>query len=640
LVDMLVGLNCVSKSFGSNLLLKDVSFQLNFGEKVGLVGKNGSGKTTLLRLIDGELEADYGQVSKNPSVKIGFMRQIPPGNPNNTLLDEALSVFTAMAVLGEEIRSLEAEIESKAQESQLQSLLDRYGQLQTQWELQGGYSYRARTEAVLSGLGFDERKLGKSTAELSGGELNRLNLAKLLLSTPNLLLLDEPTNHLDVSAIKWLETYLKDFPHAFILISHDRCFLDATVTKILEINNGQVEEYSGNYSRYAQEREKRFQSRLKAYGVQREFIEKTEDFIRRNLAGQKTKQAQSRRRVLDKMERIELGRSNGPQAKFRFELDGQSGNIVFKLSNLEIGYGGKSIAKRINLTLLRGERIGIMGPNGSGKTTLLKTLVGLQVPLHGEVSTGPNVNIAFYDQQLSDLTPDLTVLEEMRSVSPLARDETLRGYLARFLFRGDEVFQSVSTLSGGEKSRLALAKLIFGKANTLILDEPTNHLDIPSREALEAALQTFSGTLIVVSHDRYLINKLVGRVIYLDGKGNFRELDASYEDFEVALTNDTNGETNQHSLRSEKTQMEEKSSASKKLSKNEFNKVKSRCFLLEQEIQKIEGQMKLTTVKLSEPSIARDFVRLSQLSDQHRDLMSRLTQLYLEWEESLALLDK
>jgi ATP-binding cassette subfamily F protein 3 len=637
---MLVGLDCVSKSFASNLLLNDVSFQLNFGEKVGLVGRNGSGKTTLFRLIHGELDADHGQMVKNPSVKIGFMQQISPGNPKKTILDDALSVFTAMEALGHDIRSLEAEIEYRAQESQLQPLLDRYGHLQTQWELQGGYSYRARTKAVLTGLGFDERMLGKSLAELSGGELNRLNLAKLLLSAPNLLLLDEPTNHLDVSAIKWLESYLKDFPHAYIVISHDRCFLDATVTKILEINNGQVEEYFGNYSHYAQEREKRFQLRMKAYQAQQEFIERTEDFIRRNLAGQKTKQAQSRRRMLEKMERIKLGHSHSPQAKFRFELDGQSGNLVFKLSNVEIGYRGKSVAKQINLSLLRGERIGIIGPNGSGKTTLLKTLLGLLAPLQGEVSTGQNVNMAFYDQQLSGLTPDLTVLDEMRSVSPLARDETLRGNLAKLLFQGDEVFQSVSTLSGGEKSRLALAKLIFGKANTLILDEPTNHLDIPSREALEAALESFSGTLILVSHDRYLINKLVGRIIYLDGKGNFREFDGSYEDFEVALINENQGETDQHPIKREKTQVEGKSSVSKKLSKNEFNKVKTRCFLLEQEIEKIEGQMKLTEVELNEPSVAGDFVRLSQLSDRQRDLTSRLDQLYLEWEESLALLEK
>jgi len=637
---MLVGLNSVSKSFGSDHLLKDVSFQLNFGEKVGLVGKNGSGKTTLFRLIHGELEADRGQISKNPNIEIGFMQQISPSNPKKTLLDDALSVFTAMETLGENIRSLEAEIESKAQESQLQSLLDRYGQLQTQWELQGGYSYRARTKAVLFGLGFDERMLGKNTGELSGGELNRLNLAKLLLSTPNLLLLDEPTNHLDVDAIKWLEAYLRDFPHAYIVISHDRCFLDATVSKILEIDKGRVEEYSGNYSRYVQEREKRLQLRLKAYQAQQEFIERTEDFIRRNLAGQKTKQAQSRRRMIEKIGRIELDHNHSPQAKFRFELHGRSGNLVFKLSNLEIGYKGKSIAKQINLSLFRGERIGIVGPNGSGKTTLLKTLMGLLSPLRGEVSTGPNVYVAFYDQQLSDLTPSLTVLEEMRSVSPLASDETLRGNLGKLLFHGDAVFQSVSTLSGGEKSRLALAKLIYSKANTLILDEPTNHLDIPSREALEGALQSFSGTIILVSHDRYLIKKLAGRIIYLDGKGNLHEFDGSYEDFEAALKNENEGETGQNALKREKPQPEVNPSISRKLSKNEFNRVKIHCQLLEQEIEKVEGLMKVTEVELNELSVSGDFVRLSQLSDQQRDLTSRLNQLYSEWEESLALLEK
>ncbi len=642
---MLISLNHISKSFGTRSVLKDVSFQLNAGEKVGLVGRNGTGKTTLFRIMKGELEPDDGQVVKQPHVRMGFMQQMTCVINEISVFEEALSVFSDMENLGREIEVLEAEIESKSQHSGLNSLLDRYGQLKTRWEMEGGYSYEAKTKSVLFGLGFEETDLNRSAEELSGGELNRLNLAKLLLVNPNLLLLDEPTNHLDISAVRWLENFLQEYPHAFLIVSHDRYFLDATVGKILEIREGQIEEYPGNYTDYTLEREKRQLLRQKAYQQQQEHIEKTEEFIRRNLAGQKTKQAKSRRKMLEKMERLQVVADNKTQARFRFELNTPSGDLVLKLSKLAIGYDTKVVVKDISLRIYRGVNLGIIGPNGSGKSTLLKTILGLHRPLLGDVRIGQRVELAYYDQQLSNLDPGLTVVEEMRRISPLSTNETLRGYLARFLFFGDDVFHLAGSLSGGEKSRLALAKLIYGSSNTLVLDEPTNHLDIPSCEALEAALQDFPGTLIVVSHDRYLMSKLADQILYLDGTGSCTHFDGTYEDFEKSQREEGQQKgvgTIQPAgvVPPLKVQIQTETPVNgQKLSKNELSKIRARCDFLEQEIQHVEGLIESTLNQLNDPSLSRDFHQFKQLSDLHEDLSVRLNKLYAEWESSLARLE-
>jgi ATP-binding cassette subfamily F protein 3 len=638
---MLIRFDQVSKSFDSKPLLKQVCFQLNFSEKVGLIGKNGCGKTTFLRLINGELEPDDGQIVKHPHLRIGFLQQIVRFDSEKNLFDEAVSVFRALEELGQEMERLEGEIETQAKESGLQSLLDQYAELQTRWEMEGGYSYRSQTESVLFGLGFDQNGLGKRVAELSGGELNRLNLAKLLLSKPNLLLLDEPTNHLDIAAVEWLESYLRDYPHGFILISHDRYFLDTAVAKVFELSQGRLDEYSGNYSQAIKERENRLLLYQKSYEQQQELIDRTEDFIRRNIAGQKTKQAQSRRKMLQKLERLEAIPGDRSRAKFGFEMTHPSGSLVLKISDLDIGYQGATLIRKMNLNVFRGERIGIVGPNGSGKTTLLKTILGSQEPVRGRITVGQNVRIGYYAQTLSDLNASLTVMEEMRSVASLDSDETLRGYLARFLFRGDEVFQSVSLLSGGEKSRLALAKLIFSKANTLMLDEPTNHLDIPSCEALESALQAFPGTLILVSHDRYLVNSLAERIIHLDGTGKYYYFEGTYREFEAQSAKRTTGKEDRPSSRqADRIAAVGEASANERLSKNERNKIRSRCDTLEQEIRRLEEEIRLALEKLGEPATAGNHLLFRQLNDHYQAMTTRLDRLYLEWGDSLALLEK
>ncbi len=637
---MLISLSHVSKSFGSKTVFQDVSFQLNAGERVGLVGRNGTGKTTLMRMITGGLEPDDGHVARVPQARMGFMEQMTRVEPERTVFESAVSVFAHIEALGQQIEDLEGEIEARSQHSDINSLLDRYGQLQTRWEMEGGYSYEAKTKSVLFGLGFQEKDLEKNASLLSGGELNRLNLAKLLLSDPNLLLLDEPTNHLDISAVQWLEGFLKDYAHAFLLVSHDRYFLDATVSKIVEISGSKIEEYPGNYSAYLVERDRRCQLRQKAYEEQQELIGRTEEFIRRNLAGQKTKQAKSRRKMLEKLERIEAASASRAPARFRFDLASPSGDLVLKLTNVAIGYDGKVLVNSLNFSVYRGRNVGIIGPNGSGKSTLLKTLLGMQQPLEGEIQIGQKVEMAYYDQQLSTLNSQLTVLEEMRTVSPLATNETLRGYLARFLFLGDDVFSLVASLSGGEKSRLALAKLIFGKSNTLLLDEPTNHLDIPSCEALEVALQDFPGTVIMVSHDRYLLNKLADQTLFLDGNGNFTAFDGTYEEFENARTKSLEvPPLTEAPLRKPAPVVDRPEPSGQKLSKNELFKVKNRCEFLEQEIQRVESLIESTASQLSDPQLVKDFAQCKELSNRHEDLSTQLRQLYLEWEGSLKQLD-
>jgi ATP-binding cassette subfamily F protein 3 len=419
-----------------------------------------------------------------------------------------------------------------------------------------------------------------------------------------------------------------------MVISHDRYFLDHTVEKILELSNGKGELYTGNYSRFIGEREKRRQMRQKEYEEQQELIARTEEFIRRNIAGQNTRQAQSRQKMLDRLERLEKVRTGGASARFRFDLKTQSGHLVLETRNLAVGYDGIALAGLLNLKVYRGERVGIIGPNGSGKTTLLRTLLSELPPVRGEYEFGFKVDLAFYAQQLTLLNPELTVLEEMREITPLSTEEELRSYLARFLFRGEEVFKAVGTLSGGEKSRLALARLIFGKANTLILDEPTNHLDIPSREALEDALLSFPGTLLMVSHDRYLINKLAQRIVYFDGEGNVTVQEGNYDEFEaqraVSPARESQPVKPVEPLRLPEIAAD---SSPRRLSKNERNKTLQRCSQLENEIEALEEELHSITAALNDPAYSSDYQRLQDLGNQFETSTSRRNQLYTEWEQ-------
>jgi ATP-binding cassette subfamily F protein 3 len=527
---MLFRLSEVHKSYGVQDVLRGASLQVNPGEHVGLVGRNGAGKSTIFRLVRGEETCDRGDVVRARGVKLGLLDQHVHFKPGSTVHESALAAFGRLQQLEHEMHELEHRMADAGDD--LEKVLERYSDLQQQFEHEGGFEYAARAEAILQGLGFEREMWSLETEKLSGGQQNRLGLACLLLASPDVLLLDEPTNHLDVNAVEWLEEFLQEYESAFVIISHDRYFLDRCCRRIIEVENGRTASYTGNYSAYLVEREERREAQQRAYDNQQQLIAKTEEFIRRNIAGQKTKQAKSRRKMLEKLERIDAVRHDQSSGDFRLQAIERTGNHVLTVMDVSIGYPGKLLAKDISFILRRGECLGIIGPNGSGKTTFLKTILNKLAPLDGEVRWGAKVQVGYYAQQLEDLDDRNEIIMELRRVAPsTATAGELRSFLAKFLFTGDDVYKHVRDLSGGEKGRLALGKLIYSRVNVLVLDEPTNHLDIPSREALEEALSAYEGTIVTISHDRYFLDRVATQILALDGVGVAEHYDGDYTEY-------------------------------------------------------------------------------------------------------------
>src|SRR6201988_119129 len=527
---MLFRLSEVHKSYGVQDVLRGASLQINPGEHVGLVGRNGAGKSTIFRLVRGEETADKGDVVRARGVRLGLLDQHVQFEAGATVHESALAAFGRLQQIEHEMHELEHRMAEAGDE--LEKILERYSDLQHEFELEGGFEYAAKAEAILQGLGFERDMWSMEAQKLSGGQQNRLGLACLLLATPDVLLLDEPTNHLDVNAVEWLEEFLQDYPSAYVIVSHDRYFLDRSCKRIIEVENGKATSYTGNYSAFLVEREERRQAQQRAYDNQQQLIAKTEEFIRRNLAGQKTKQAKSRRKMLEKLERVDAVRVDQSSGDFRLQTIERTGNHVLTVMDLSVGYEPVVLAADIRFILRRGECLGIIGPNGSGKTTFLKTILGKLEPLVGEVRWGTKVQVGYYAQQLDDLDDRNEIIMELRRVAPsTATAGELRSFLAKFLFTGDDVYKHVRDLSGGEKGRLALAKLIYSRVNVLVLDEPTNHLDIPSREALEEALDAYEGTIITISHDRYFLDRVATQILALDGLGGAEHYDGDYTEY-------------------------------------------------------------------------------------------------------------
>src|SRR5437773_12176352 len=527
---MLFRLSEVEKSFGAQDVLRGVSLQINPGEHVGLVGRNGAGKTTIFRLVTNEEAPDRGEVVRARGLKLGLLAQHIHFESGSTVHESALAAFGRLQQIEHEMHELEHRMADAGDD--LEKVLSRYSDLQHEYEREGGFEYSAQAESILQGLGFERDTWQMPTAQLSGGQQNRLGLACLLLSEPDVLLLDEPTNHLDVDAVEWLEEFLQTYESAFVIISHDRYFLDRACRRIIEIENGRATSYTGNYSRYLVEREEQREIQQRAYDNQQRLIAKTEEFIRRNLAGQKTKQAKSRRTMLQRLDRGESVRGEHASGDFRLQEIERAGTHVLTVDEATIGYGDKILARDISLILRRGECLGVIGPNGSGKTTFLKTILGKIPALSGDLRWGAKVQIGYYAQQLEDLDDRNEIIMELRRVAPTnATAGELRSFLARFLFFGDDVYKHVGDLSGGEKGRLSLAKLIYSRVNVLLLDEPTNHLDIPSREALEEALDAYEGTIITISHDRYFLDRVGTQILALDGAGGAEHYDGDYTEY-------------------------------------------------------------------------------------------------------------
>ncbi|HEX6183604.1 MAG TPA: ABC-F family ATP-binding cassette domain-containing protein [Pyrinomonadaceae bacterium] len=645
---MLFRVSDVYKSYGGQDVLRGAALQVNPGEHVGLVGRNGAGKTTLFRLVTGEETADRGDVVRARGVKLGLLEQHVDFEPGTTVHEAALAAFGQLQSIEHEMHELEHRMAEASED--LDAVLERYSHLQHEFERQGGFEYAARAEAILQGLGFERDTWATPTEILSGGQKNRLGLARLLLAEPDVLLLDEPTNHLDVSAVEWLEEFLASYKSAYVIISHDRYFLDRACTRIVEVELGKAVSYTGNYSAFLVEREERREIQQRAYENQRHLIAKTEEFIRKNLAGQKTKQAKSRRTMLAKLDRIESVRPDQPQGNFQLQKVERAGAYVLTVAEAAIGYPGKLLASDINFVLKRGECLGVIGPNGSGKTTFIKTVLGKLPQLAGEIRLGTNVNVGYYAQQLDDLDERNEIIMELRRVAPAsATAGELRGFLARFLFTGDDVYKHVRDLSGGEKGRLALAKLIYSNVNVLVLDEPTNHLDIPSREALEEALDAYEGTIITISHDRYFLDRVATQILALDGEGVAEHYDGDYTEYHDWKAERRASEAAARVAR-EKTAAEPKPapraetpaaaahpSAKQRGGKDSKKKRGGRDpQAVEEEIASVERCLAALGEELATPETARDPGRLARLNGDYKKAEERLRELYEEWERVAA----
>lgn len=622
---MLFRFEDVSKSYGAHDVLRHMTFQVNPSERVGLVGRNGAGKTTVFRLLTRIEEPDTGTVSLLRGLRVGMLEQRPAFEQSRTVRDEVLTVFARLHKLEEEMARLEHQM-AETQGETLDEVMHSYSDLRHQYEIEGGFSYASKAESVLLGLGFQRIDFDQQAEVLSGGQKSRLALAKLLLAEPDILLLDEPTNHLDVNAVEWLEDFLGEYKKAFVIISHDRFLLDRLATKIIEVDAGLANVYQGNYSAYVRQREERRMVQMREYEKQQEMIERTEEFIRRNLAGQKTKQAKSRRNMLERLERVEAVQDN-QTGNFKLQGVVRTGDNVLAVSDLAVGYGDKRLASDINFLLRRGERLGVIGPNGSGKTTFLKTLTNEIEALDGGLTWGANVQLDYFDQELNSLNDQALVIEEMAVAAPRAMEGELRNYLARFLFTGDEIYKPVAALSGGERSRLALAKLINSQANVLVLDEPTNHLDIPSREALENALADYQGTIITVSHDRYFLDRIATEILHFENGGATYHM-GSYSDYYDQRHRDKLSEA------AEQREKQRASAKPLKASGPKTNKQRGRTLeQIESEISIFEQELAALQESLANPASDWGAEKYTEIGNRQEAITAQIEILYQEWEE-------
>ena len=512
--------NKIERSFAGDVLFENINLQVDERDRIVLVGKNGAGKSTLLKILVGEEEPTSGEINKKKDISLSYLAQDSRFESENTIYDEMLHVFDDLRSTEKQLRQMELEMGEKTG-ADLDKLMSDYDRLSEEFRQAGGFTFEADIRAILNGFKFDESMWQMKIAELSGGQNTRLALAKMLLEKPNLLILDEPTNHLDIETIAWLENYLVNYSGALIIVSHDRYFLDKVATITLDLTKHSLDRYVGNYSSFVEQKEQMLVTEAKNYEKQQKEIAALEDFVNRNLVrASTTKRAQSRRKQLEKMERLDKPEAGTKSANMTFHSDKTSGNIVLTVENAAIGYDGEILSEPINLDLRKMNAVAIVGPNGIGKTTFIKSVVD-QIPfIKGEKRFGANVEVGYYDQTQSKLTPSNTVLDELWNDFRLTPEVEIRNRLGAFLFSGDDVKKSVGMLSGGEKARLLLAKLSMENNNFLILDEPTNHLDIDSKEVLENALIDFDGTLLFVSHDRYFINRVATQVLELSENGS------------------------------------------------------------------------------------------------------------------------
>ena len=635
---MILSCQSICKSFGEKVILQDASFHIEEREKAALIGNNGAGKTTLLRIIMQEISADSGNVVIAKDKKIGYLAQYQDIHGHHTIYEELLTTKQYILDMEEKIRTLEQEMKYVAGEK-LESLMNSYTRLTHQFELENGYAYKSEIVGVLKGLGFEEEDYSKQIENLSGGQKTRVALGKLLISKPDILLLDEPTNHLDMESIAWLETYLLNYPGAVFIVSHDRYFLDKVVTKIVEIEAGQMRMYDGNYSAYALKKAMLRDAQYKAYLNQQREIKHQEAVITklRSFNREKSiKRAESRVKMLDKIQRIEKPVEIDNQMRISLEPRFISGNDVLTVEGLSKAFPGQILFTDISFEIKRGERVALIGNNGTGKTTILKILNGIVDADAGRFTLGSKVQIGYYDQEHHVLHMEKTIFQEISDTYPTLTETEIRNMLAAFLFTGDDVFKLISSLSGGERGRVSLAKLMLSEANFLILDEPTNHLDIASKEILEEALNSYTGTVLYVSHDRYFINQTATRIMdltnqaivnyigdydyYLEKKDEMTKIYAPAQETTAQEIKEAVSETKLT------WQQQKEEQALKRKRENELKKVEARIEELETRDKEIDETMVL-------PDVCTNVAECTKLSREKAAIAEELEGLYERWEE-------
>jgi ATP-binding cassette subfamily F protein 3 len=517
----------ITRKFDDQVILQDVSFTIGDHERIGLVGRNGIGKTTLFEILQGRMPVDSGSITRARSCIINYVEQEKDEFLDLTLHDYIASARSDLAEMRQEIDELEHHLEQHPEDT---AGLERLGELHHRFEVDGGFSFEHELEAILYGLGFVKDRFDQRLRNFSGGERNRAGLARALAGRGNLLLLDEPTNHLDIESTRWLEEYLQSLSTSYLVVSHDRAFLQAVVDTVWEMRLGKIDVYKGSFNQYLEQRAQRSELQAHRYRHQQEEIKRIEEFIRRNMAGQKTKQAQSKLKYLSRIKRVEPPRDDHRRTSIRMESSGRSWSHVLAADSLTLGYGSFPVVAGISFDIYRGDKVGMIGRNGAGKSTVLKALIGELAPAKGEIRIGNNVDVAYFDQELSDLNHQHTVLDSIWETDPLAPAEHMRSFLARYGFIGEDVFKLVGALSGGEKTKLSLARLLYHPANFIIFDEPTNHLDLDSREVLERALREFDGSFLVVSHDRFFLDAVINRLFHITD-GTLHMYDGNYSYF-------------------------------------------------------------------------------------------------------------
>ena len=622
--------NKIERSFAGEVLFDNINLQVDERDRIALVGKNGAGKSTLLKILVGEEEPTSGEINKKKDISLSYLAQDSRFESENTIYDEMLHVFDDLRRTEKQLRQMELEMGEKSGED-LNKLMSDYDRLSENFRQAGGFTYEADIRAILNGFKFDESMWQMKIAELSGGQNTRLALAKMLLEKPNLLVLDEPTNHLDIETIAWLENYLVNYSGALIIVSHDRYFLDKVATITLDLTKHSLDRYVGNYSRFVELKEQKLATEAKNYEKQQKEIAALEDFVNRNLVrASTTKRAQSRRKQLEKMERLDKPEAGKKSANMTFQSEKTSGNVVLTVENVAIGYDGEILSEPINLDLRKMNAVAIVGPNGIGKSTFIKSIVE-QIPfIKGEKRFGANVEVGYYDQTQSKLTASNTVLDELWNDFKLTPEVEIRNRLGAFLFSGDDVKKSVGMLSGGEKARLLLAKLSMENNNFLILDEPTNHLDIDSKEVLENALIDFDGTLLFVSHDRYFINRVATHVLELSENGSTLYLG----DYDYYVEKKAEVEMLQAEEASTSNQAKESSPVNdyqaQKESQKEVRKLMRQIESLETEIEELESQSQAISEQMLETN---DAEKLMELQAELDKISHRQEEAMLEWEE-------